>query len=309
MPARKVVLMYHSVDGPAAPAVLGSFPVTLDRFIGHVTLARDLGWTFGRLSDLHAPVERDTLYITGDDGTADWARNVLPWCEGAGIPTHTALITGPWQDQPVWPVAHRLQVLLALPDLFLPRPELTADERAYIDRVYAYERDPRRRYLKGACNVIYDDAQARELLGEPTAAEVEHLAARFAAPHEYRGLALAEFGVHTVTHRAFDGDAPRYLAEEIVPCAHDIRAATLPLSRIFTLPMRPRFPATVEQLVPTLAAQGFDAVLDGQGQWDGRSFIVPRIDAKHVEEFLLEHSGDHPAADQRPDLARHEVSR
>ena len=102
MPFRKVVIMYHSVSGPAAPAVLGSFPVALERLQHQVREARLHGWRFGRVSQLREPVESNTLYITGDDGTVDWAENVLPWCEAEGIPTHTAIITGPWREPPIY---------------------------------------------------------------------------------------------------------------------------------------------------------------------------------------------------------------
>jgi peptidoglycan/xylan/chitin deacetylase (PgdA/CDA1 family) len=306
---RKVVLMYHSVSGPNWPAAVGSFPIPLSRFQHQVRAARAAGWHFGRLSELRAPVAANTLYVTGDDGTADWARNVLPWCEAEGVPTHTALITGPWQSPPLYPVAHRLQILLALPGRQLPQPDLTPEQWAYIDRVYAYETDPRRRALKGACNVVLDDAAARDLLGPPASDEAALLATRFADPTEYRGWRLAEFGAHTVSHRAFDGQAERYYAEEIAPCAAAIQSRGLLVSGYFTLPMRPRFPATVEQLVPVLRARGYAGVLDGQGEWDGASFIVPRIDAKNVETRL----GLPPAPPDEPHesacLAGHEVSR
>ena len=316
MPGRQVVLMYHSVSSTDQPAVLGSFPVPLPRFIHQLDAARAAGWQFGRLGDLRRPTGRDTLYVTGDDGTVDWVRNVMPWCQRAGIPTHTAIITGPWQTPPVYPVAHRLQALLALsecadaaPTRALPQPSLTPEQIAYIDRVYAYETDLRRRYLKGACNVVFDDAAARALLGPPDETESQLMAERFAAPAEYRRYEVgpaslpaagrsphsagtearptyAEFGAHTVSHRAFDGDAAGYLRDEITPCVTAIRAAGLACSTYFTLPMRPRFPATVEQLVPALQAAGFAGVLDGGGEWDRRSFIIPRIDAKNVEQHL-----------------------
>ncbi len=265
MAFRQVVLMYHSVSGPAAPAVVGSFPIPLERFKYQIQEARRRGWQVGRLSDLRKPVSANTLYITGDDGTVDWARNVLPWCEENGIWTHTALITGPWLDEPIYPVAHRLQILLSLP--------------------------------------------ARELLGAPDTDEVALLTARFARAEDYRGLRFAEFGVHTVTHRAFGGDAEKYMAEEVLPCAKAIRDAGLPLSRYFTLPMRPRYPATVEQLVPALRAAGFEGVLDGAGEWDRQSFVVPRIDAKNIELFFELPPWTEGYADESDCLARHEVPR
>lgn len=286
MAFRKLVLMYHAIKGPAAPAVAGSFPISLERFQRQIRSAARAGWRFGRLSALREPVDADTLYITGDDGTVDWALNVLPWCEQQGIPTHTALISGPWLRPPVYPVAHRLQILLTLPQRELPMPDLPAEQRAYIDRVYAYETSLRRRYLKGACNLVLDDWEARGLLGLPDVEEERLLAARFAQPEAYATFGLAEFGVHTVTHRAFAGDVSEYMAQEILPCREALLQAGLRDSGYFTLPMRPRYPAMVEQLVPALVAHGFAGVLDGTGEWDGRSFIVPRIDAKNVEQVL-----------------------
>lgn len=309
MAYRKVILMYHSVGTPEVPGVLGSFPIPLGRFQHQVGQAQAHGWRLGRVSALREPVAADTLYITGDDGTVDWARTVLPWCEEERIPTHTGLITGVWLDEPVYPVAHRLQVLLSLPERELPTPSLTGEQRAYIDRVYAYETDPRRRHLKGACNVILDNRQARELLGPPDADEARALAERFARPAEYCGYRWAEFGAHTVTHRAFDGDAATYVCEEVLPCIQALRARGIDPTSYLTLPMRPRYPATVEPLVPALRAAGYAGVLDGAGEWDCESFVVPRIDAKNVETFLgLEPWTDHEQHESQR-LARDEVSR
>lgn len=286
MSPRKVVLVYHSVGSEGTPAVVGSFPVPLERFVHQVEQARAAGWDFGRLSDLRRPVTRDTLYITGDDGTVDWAANVLPWCDEHEVPTHTALITGVWQVPPLWPVAHQLQVLLAQPNRDLPVPPLSDDQRAYVDRIYAYETDPRRRYLKGACNVVFDDAQAREFLGEPDEPTLELLWARFAPPSAYRGYTWAEFGAHTVRHCAFDGDVDAYVQNEIQPCLDDLRANGLTPSHYFTFPMRPRYPATIEQIIPALRELGFEGTLEANGEWDQQSFAIPRIDGKSVEEFL-----------------------
>lgn len=286
MAGRQVVLAYHSVSSARCPAVLGSFPIPLARFQHQIRAAREQGWQFGSLRELRRPAHRDTLYITGDDGTIDWVRNVLPWCEKEGLPTHTAIITGPWLTSPVYPVAHRLQILLCLPGRELPIPALTPDQADYVDRVYAYETDARRRRLKGACNVVLDDAAARELLGPPDEEERRLLQERFAQPAEYQGYSLAEFGPHTVSHRAFDGDVYSYVHNEILPCVGEMHRHGLVSTAYLTLPMRPRFPATVEQLVPALQGRGFAGVLDAAGEWDRRSFVVPRIDAKNVEAFL-----------------------
>jgi peptidoglycan/xylan/chitin deacetylase (PgdA/CDA1 family) len=286
MPFRKVVLMYHSVSGPAAPAVAGGFPVPLERFKYQVQQACRQGWQLGRLSDLRKPVSADTLYVTGDDGTVDWAHNVLPWCEQHAIPTHTALITGPWLDEPIYPVAHRLQILLSLRGHELPVPSLSGEQRAYVDRIYAYEKDPHRRYLKGACNLVFDDAEARQLLGPPSPEEERLLSVRFAPPEAYRGYQHAEFGVHTVSHRAFGGDPEAYVREEVLPCRDAMIRHGLQPTRYLVLPMRPRFGATVEQIAPYLQAAGFEGTLEALGEWDGQSFAIPRLDAKDMEQYL-----------------------
>jgi hypothetical protein len=283
---RKIVLMYHSVSTPQTPAVLGSFPIPLERFAHQVRQAQANGWRFERLSRLRQPASANTLYITGDDGTVDWARNVLPWCEQHGVPTHTALISGPWQNPPLYAVAHRLQILLTLPGREFPAPSLTLDQRTYIDRIYAYEKDPRRRYLKGACNLVLEDADARELLGPPDDEELRLLAARFAPPQAYQGYQYAEFGVHTVTHRAFGGDPAAYVRDEVLPCREAMTRHGLHPTRYLVLPMRPRFAATVEQIVPALRQGGFEGTLEALGEWDGQSFAIPRVDAKDMERFL-----------------------
>jgi hypothetical protein len=278
--------MYHSVATPRVPGVFGSMPIPLSRFQHQVRAALRCGWRFGRLSELRSRVTANTLYITGDDGTVDWARNVLPWCEQQGIPTHTALITGPWLDRPVYPVTHRLEILLTLPGRELALPDLTAEQRVYIDRIYAYERALRRRYLKGACNLVLDDAQARALLGPPDEEETRLLAARSAAPQEYKGYQWAEFGVHTVSHRAYGGAPEAYVEDEVFPCRDALVQHGLHPTRYLVLPMRPRFEVTVAQIVPALRKAGFDGTLEALGEWDGQSFAIPRVDAQNMEEYL-----------------------
>jgi len=71
VPGRQVILMYHSVDGPHAAAVLGSFPIPLARFCHQVHAARRQGWAFGSLSRLREDTNENALYVTGDDGTVD----------------------------------------------------------------------------------------------------------------------------------------------------------------------------------------------------------------------------------------------
>jgi hypothetical protein len=286
MAFRKVILMYHAVESTDHPAVLGSHPISTERFKTQIQGAQARGWRFGAISRLFEPIEADTLYVTGDDGTVDWARNVLPWCEANGIPTHTAVITGPWARPPVYPIAHRLQILLSLSGCELPIPDLTAEQLEYVDRVYAYETEPRRRRLKGACNVILSDEQARELLGPPKDDEMRWLTRRFAIPEEYRPFRLVELGTHTTTHNAFSGDPQAYVQQEVLPCFETLREHGFEPTRVFTLPMRPRHPATVEQLIPALRQAGFLGILDGQGEWDQQSFVIPRIDAKNVEQVL-----------------------
>ncbi len=283
---RKIVLMYHSIESAEQPAVQGSVPLPFERFQRHMEQAVEAGWRFGRVSRLHEPVQADTLYITGDDGTVDWARTILPWCERHQIPTYTAVVTGPWRRPPVYPLTHRLQILLSLEDRTLPEPELTPQERAYVDKVYHYETDPRRRYLKGACNVVYDTEKAVGLLGEPDEEERAFLRNRFAGPELYRGLSWAELGVHTTRHRAFEGDGEAYLRNEIMPSRHALAAAGFTPGGVFALPMMPRYPATCEQLVEPVRRAGFTGMFAGLGEWNRRDFVIPRLDAVHLEHHL-----------------------
>ncbi|MCC5828965.1 MAG: polysaccharide deacetylase family protein [Phycisphaeraceae bacterium] len=286
MPARKIIIMYHSVSSAACPGVTGSVPIPMARFARQIEQLHDAGFRFGKISQLDQTVDRDTVYITSDDGTIDWALNALPWCEAHGIPTYTSIITGPWRVPAIYPVAHQLQIMLAAGLTSLPMPGLTTEQRDYIDRIYAYETHPVRRRLKGACNLILSDTEARGLLGEPDPAMRHLLSRRFAPAEAYADLTLAEFGPHTVSHRAFDGYVDDYLAREITPCVAALREAGLGTSRCFALPMRPRYPATTEQLADALEHAGFRFVMEGLGFWDGRSRIVPRIDAATLETNL-----------------------
>jgi hypothetical protein len=284
---RKVVIAYHAIDGAACPAIVGSFPVSFDRFAAQINGLRDRGWKIGRLSQIHEPVDANTIYITGDDGTVDWARNVLPWCQHHGVPTETSIITGVWRDEPIWPIAHIVQVLLATrPSDRLPRPKLTAEQVGYIDKIYAYETDPARRYLKGACNIVFDYRQATEFLGTPDFDCLAQLAGRFAEPEEYNRFDLAEVGVHTVRHNAYDGDAAGYFQREIYPCLATLMRRCRRVCRVFTLPVKPKDGVSLEPLNRVLAENGFVGMCTDPGEWNQKDFVITRIDAKDVEKFF-----------------------
>ena len=309
---RCVVLMYHSVgscpSGPANPriagvatsdeerataAVAGSAPISFDQFKHQVHAARAAGWTFAHVRDLFTPSTSDRLFITGDDGTSDWATQVLPWCERESVPTHTAIVTGPWRTRAMYPTAHIIQLLLVSRDeseLGAMRSrineQLTADQREYIDHIYAYETDDNRRTIKGACNIVFGDARARRLLGALTAEEQGLLESRFASADAYRGMKSASVGVHTVTHRAIDRDVEAYLEDEVDACHVDVRKAELTPSDVFTLPMAPRYGTDLDNLVAGLRAAGYRGMFHGSGEWDGSSFIIPRIDTRVMETTL-----------------------
>lgn len=288
MKYRKVVLAYHSVDGET-PAVAGSHPISMERFRHQMDELRNRGWEPGWLSQIHCDIEKDTFYVTGDDGTVDWTNNVLPYCELEGIPTHTALIAGVWNSPIIYPVAHRLQVLLSLPDISLPEPRMDVTQRMHVDQVYGYETDSKRRYLKGACNILYDLPDVLDLIGAyPGKEEEEMLKKRFSMPYDYVGFTYAEFGSHTVLHWAYGGNTDKYMREEVDACRDAIMNVNAPLvsSKIFVLPMRPRYGHSERELIEPLYKAGYRGMLDGPGEWDQKSFIIPRIDAKKVEQFF-----------------------
>lgn len=297
--ARKVIVMYHAVGSAGYPAVVGSFPVSMDRFEHQVRTAEAHGWAFGRVSQLFDPVERDTLYLVHDDGTSDWVNNVLPWCESRKIPTHVGVITGPWLDQPIYPVTHIVQVILQTRDATSLRrialrlaSRLTEAQVTYIDRMYHYETDPCRRMIKGTINLIIDPQQAITLIGDLDETEQRIMAQRFSPPEAYRRFEMLELGVHTVSHTAMTRDVDAYLHEEIHTCARHLREAGLDHNHVFTLPMVPRYGASAEDLLEPLRRGGYRGMFNTQGFWNQQDFMIPRIDAVHLEK-QLEHAPMH----------------
>lgn len=291
----KLILMYHSVDSAEHPAVAGAFPFPFERFKAQVQRAVDAGYRPERISRLHHPHPDKTLYVTSDDGTVDWCRNALPWCEAKGIPTHTAIITGPWEATPVYPLAHIIQLILtsrpqheleALAQR-LHRDHLDAAQLAYIEGKYHYETLFYRRVIKGAFNLVFERDQAYEALGELTASEHAQLRARFARPEAYQPFALAELGVHTRSHWALDQDTQRYFDDEIQQSRQTMIDAGVRPGRVYTSPMQPRFGARLEDLQPLLQEAGYQGVMTSNpGVWNQKDFIIPRIDAARVEAHL-----------------------
>lgn len=288
----KAILMYHSVTGKT-PAVPGSFPVSLARFRHQIESLLQRGWRNAPLSRLRDPVDGPTFYITSDDGTVDWSRNVLPWCEQRGIYTHTAVVTGPWEPSPRYPLAHLIQVVLvsrSRESLRMLAEEingrLSVPQRNYVARVYRYEKDPVRRTIKGGCNLILSEHEAKRLLQPLSERELEMLAGRFEKPAYYKRFSFAEVGAHTVSHRTLDRHTERYVEEEIAPCLHHLRREGLTPSPYFTNPMQPAPGAAVEDLTTFLRRMGFSGTLTCGGEWDQHSFVIPRIDAQQIERHL-----------------------
>ena len=286
MVPEKIVWVYHSVSGSEHPGVEGSFPIPLERLMHQVREARRNGWRFDHVSNIVKPTTQRTVYITADDGTVDWVRNALPWLEEEGIPSYLATITGPWESKPIYPVTHLVQIALVDPEFLPVFPDISDDERAYIDKSYSYETETKRRYTKGLCNLILDDQGARRVLGSPRLNYLEKLAIRFATPGELKQFQMVEFGVHTVSHKGFEGNIQAYLDEEILPCYATILREDLRPSRVFVQPMQARHPAKLEDLVPTLKEIGFIAAFNYFGPWNQESFIIPRTDAKRIEETM-----------------------
>ncbi len=293
----KVVLMYHSIAGDV-PAITGSFPISMARFRHQIETLLQNGWQCAPLSRLRHEVDAPTFYITADDGTIDWTRNALPWCEQRKLPTHTAVVTGPWEPTPRYPLAHIIQVILALRsgkslEKLATRISgmLTPQQQSHVEMAYSYEPDPIRRTIKGGCNLILTEHQAKQLLYPLSSAEQEALAHRFEKPNYYKSFHFAETGAHTVTHRALDQHTERYVRDEIEPCLTTMRQFGLVPSDYFTNPMKTKPGGFLENLAPLLRKIGFSGVLTCCGNWDQDSFVIPRIDAKQIEHhFGMEHN-------------------
>ncbi len=293
----KLVLMYHSLGSPQQPNVLGSFPIEFSDFQEHLRRFIELGYAIKPSSHLSLTPDADErwLFVTSDDGTVDWSKNALPWCEAENIYTHTAVLTGVWQDNPVYPLAHWIQLLLALRseqalEILAQRVAslLTVEQQDYVNRIYAYETQPIRRLIKGGCNLILSDSQAREALGVMTNQERDLLEQRFEQIDYLKQFRYAEIGTHSVSHAAMGADIAEYVDEEVKASLQHLIAAGFDASRYFTLPMKPRFGASLQDLTPHLQNLGYQGLFysaydDG---WDGRSFVIPRLDAKQINPFL-----------------------
>lgn len=298
MRSEQVVFMYHSVSSPSVPGVIGSFPVEMERFKGQIALACELGYQFRRVGDMEADRFREGryAYITSDDGTSDWSKNVLPWAEEEKIPTHTALISGVWYEKPIYPLTHLVQAILNVRDVrkleklssHIKDSILTGKQIEYIYNKYGYESVEYRRILKGTFNLILEEEESLDLIGPLSSEESATMSSRFERPDYYKQFKFCDVGVHTVRHKALDKQTDRYVSQEIDACAQDIAAVGLSYSQYYTSPMQPKPDAFVSDLEAPLRNLGYKGVFDQQGVWDQSSFIVKRIDAKNVEAYLYE---------------------
>jgi len=290
------ILMYHSIDSPNQPAVTGSFPISMQQFTQHIMKLRDKGYEFDFISNLHQKKDKKKkyIYITGDDGTIDWTRNVLPWCEDQKIPTHTGIITGPFEEKPLYPLAHIIQVILKtrkkseLENLSQRlKKSLTLAQLSYINKIYAYETIEYRKIIKGAFNLILEQHESYSILGELKPNELSLIKQRFEKLEYYKKFHFAEIGVHTKSHWALGKDVLSYINNEISPSYNLLLKNNLTPTKYFVSPMKPRYGASLKDLEEELLYLGYKGILDSNhGIWDQQDFIIPRIDAKNVEEFF-----------------------
>lgn len=297
MKHNKVIIMYHSVSSEEVPGVIGSFPISMERFKHQISSLQSLGFKFDRISNLHNLVDENEkyIYITGDDGTVDWTRNVLPWCEENKIPTHTGIITGPFENEAIYPLAHLIQIILTVRDQRqlqrltenLRENYLNAEELEYIDKIYCYEEIEYRRIIKGAFNLILDFEEAYTLIGDLSDKELLLLKGRFEELEYYKKFEYAEVGVHTRSHWALGKETQKYIDEEIEASRKLLEEHGLNPSKYFVSPMKPKKGASLDDIATELESLGYKAILDSNhGTWDQDSYIVPRIDAKNIEEIF-----------------------
>lgn len=293
----KVVIMYHSIDSTFIPAVTGSFPIKFDRFKYHMKQFINLGYRFDFVSNLHKeiPSNDKVVYVTGDDGTIDWTRNILPWCEDNKIPTHTGVISGPFEKKPIYPLTHLIQIFLTtrnekqLESLSnkLKDEYLSQNQIDYINKLYFYEEIEYRRVIKGSFNLILEREDAYSLIGEYSEKEKELLSTRFEDLDYYKQFEYAEVGVHTKSHWALGKKPKEYIVNEIESCRELLLEHGLSPTNYYVSPMKPKYGATLEDIAEYMKKLGYKAILDSNpGIWDQKSFIIPRLDIKDIENMI-----------------------
>ncbi len=291
--------MYHSIASKEIPEVAGSFPITMDtmdRFQSQLALALSLGYEIKPTNFLHKPINSNEkwLFITGDDGTVDWTKNVLPWCEKRGYYTHTAVITGPWQDTPIYPLTHVIQVILSCRSNVeliklssIIKGHLSEKHLQFIEKMYFYETTELRKLIKGGCNLIFEHDFSCNIIYPLTSQEENLLKNRFESTNFYSQFKYAEVGVHTKRHIALGHDLEGYLQDEIMLSKQEMVKAGLTPSKLFTLPMQPKYGATIDSLVFPLKRLGFKGILCSESHvYKESEFVIPRVDAKNLESFF-----------------------
>ncbi len=202
--------------------MIGSFPIPIDRFIYQIeSLLAEVGFLLRFPNFIKRLGDERRLYITSDDGTIDWSRNALTWCEKNKIPTHTAVITGPWNREPLFPLTHVIQVKLSVcsPKVLMNlQNELKIKSRRKnlitLKLFMEYEKEPYRRIIKGAFNLIFQKNKAYEILGELTEIEKWHLESVFESHQNYKNFKYAEMKF-THSHNALDLDTDTYVKMQI----------------------------------------------------------------------------------------------
>jgi hypothetical protein len=290
-----IVMMYHSVSGPAHDGVTGSFPLPFNRFITQIETLQKAGYMFGHVDDLANAAQsgQRVAFVTSDDGTADWCENALPYLESQSIPSHLGIISGIWATKPIYPLTHIVQIILKtrstgeLNDLANRLCQHLSDRQLrYINDHYHYEDLRERRLIKGAINLVLPHDIGQELVLPLSNEEKELLETRFSTPDQLRPFTCLSIGNHTRTHTTLDEDALTYFSNEVTTWSIDTAWPQSKISNVFTLPITGRPDASYDQLECLLRDAGYKAMFTGSGFWDKKSFTIPRIDAIHFDRWF-----------------------
>ena len=287
--------MYHSVAGPRSQSILGSYPIEFKFFKHQIQKLRTLGYSFGSLNQLREAAQSGdrVAFITSDDGTVDWCSNALPFLEAEGIPSHMGIISGVWEENPIYPLTHIIQIILktrSQKELQVLAERLSIGlqdrDKKHIQDHYKYETDPVRQLIKGCFNLVLSAAEGIKKIGPISDEEKHYLEQRFVKANELRKFCHLTIGNHSKSHETLGLCAQTYFEKEVLSWEKIRKTAGLKTSNVFTLPITGKSGAPYQELALLLKSAGYEAMLTGNGVWNSLDFIVPRIDAIHFENWL-----------------------
>lgn len=221
---KDLIIMYHYVMEPEQWK--GSVPISPENFKKQVLWAKK-HYEIVKPEDMHKPTTKPKCIISFDDGTKDQYINAFNILRELEVPGYFTIMYGPLKLKKI-PVFHLVHTVLSYFDDQVIWNEISSkvnqDEIRSRSKIYSYETNKYRRYVKYLFNFYFEENESRIYLEEKVISiygslekfiEGFYISEQEILEMDNAGMSI---GIHCVNHLPYGGNALEFYNKEIAPC-------------------------------------------------------------------------------------------